>query len=238
MITVLSAWYIYHEMKKARIVIWRRHRVALAQKGVALNELVYDANDVEVGGMDPTYDGRPMLAPYGTQGYNDGHEEVLSRPIGHGERGSYATPYDIAYDHDGEMSIYRVDAADAMSERLETEKRVSQHLLDRRSSKGSSAHAGQAPQIRVDAPSSGPPSSFPPSFPTAAPTGGSGLQRAPTDASVYSVHPQSLNTAHFPAPVPSHASHLESEHTAYSGPSVYSQPSAPPTQPSHHGGYV
>lgn len=229
-ITVGSAWYIYREMNKARIVIWRRHRMALAQKGVALNELVYDANDVEVGGTGlRDSDGRPMLPTYAV-GYNDSREEVISdspshgrtRPVGRGDRASYATPYDIAYDHDGEMSIYHVDG---LSERMETEKRVSQQLLDRRSSRGSSsAHA--TPQIRVDA-TGPPPSSFPPSFPTAHPA--PGLQRAPSDASTYSVHP--VAPATFPAAIPSHSEH--SEHTAYSAPSAYSQPSAVPTHAAH-----
>lgn len=276
-ITVGSAWYIYREMNKARIVIWRRHRMALAQKGVALNELVYDANDVEVGGTGLRDGaGRPMLAPYATMGYNDSREEMVDEhgsPVraypartastahsaGHsaahgGDRASYAPPYDIAYDHDGEMSIYRVDA---LSERLEAEKRVSQQLLDRRSSRGSSAahtaHSGfgapaqPAPQIRVDAP----PSAFPSSFPTAHPA--PGLQRAPSDASTYSVHP--VDPASFPAPAPSSgASHEHSAHTDfsrpsdYSLPSAYSQPSAPPSahphpthphpQPGAPGGFV
>lgn len=221
-------------MNKARIVIWRRHRMALAQKGVALNELVYDANDVEVGGTGLRDNaGRPMLPAYATQGYNDSREEIMSeatpgstpvRPARPGDRASYATPYDIAYDHDGEMSIYHVDG---LSERLETEKRVSQQLLDRRSSRGSSsAHA--APQIRVDH-AGPPPSAFPPSFPQAHPAPG-GLQRAPSDASTYSVHP--VAPANFPAPVPSQTSHSHEQsehtaHTAHSAPSAYSQPSAP-----------
>lgn len=171
MITVLSAWYIYREMNKARIVIWRRHRVALATKGVQLNELVYDSHDIEVGGSGLRAPGEdvdsPMLQSF-SQNNNyygqDDRQEFMAdgrrHPgVGEGERHSYATPYDIAYDHDGEMSIYRVEGA--MEDRREAEKRVSQQLLDRRTS------ADRPSQDHARAPGAGrvggaaPPSSFP-----------------------------------------------------------------------------
>lgn len=222
MITILSAWYIYREMNKARIVIWRRHRVTLATKGVQLNELVYDSHDIEVGGSGLRAPGddvdSPMLQSFSQNNnyYSEDRQEFMAdgrRPgVGEGERHSYATPYDIAYDRDGEMSIYRVEGA--MEDRMETEKRVSQQLLDRRQSQDQGKVAGG----RVGG--GAPPSSFPvpqphrPSDPYLA-----GGYNPPSDPYVAAggAPPTDALGAGYDAPSPSQA------HSNYS---AYSQPSA------------
>lgn len=183
-------------MNKARIVIWRRHRVALATKGVQLDELVYDANDVEVGGGAPHLGARdgegahtPMLgAEYGpVLGYDDAR----------GQRHSYATPYDIAYDRAAGMSVYRVEGADgvegALEDRLEVERRV---------------------EARLSA------------FPVPQPSGGAGVHRAPSAVSTYApADPGAAGSASFPVahPQTSQAPHEYATQPAYSA--AYPPPS-------------
>ncbi|RSH90810.1 Tlg2-vesicle protein [Saitozyma podzolica] len=92
-ITILSAWYIYREMNKARIVVWRRQRMALAAQGVSLDPVTgakrASYKEFPEGGMDDPDARSPILR---------NHQ-------------SYQNPYDISYRRDDEMSVYQVEPA-------------------------------------------------------------------------------------------------------------------------------
>ncbi|ORY31839.1 snare associated Golgi protein-domain-containing protein [Naematelia encephala] len=91
--TCLSAWYIYHKMNQARIVVWRRQRMALSAKGsstdpeIGLNRSRFQEYPVTTDKVEDIEAGTPILTPYQT----------------------YQNPYEMHYRSTDNISVDDVD---------------------------------------------------------------------------------------------------------------------------------
>ncbi|EIW67590.1 hypothetical protein TREMEDRAFT_74454 [Tremella mesenterica DSM 1558] len=103
LITILAAWYIWREMSKARVIVWRRQRMALAGKGVSMDPVTgkqrSSYKDPETGEVD------------------DSRSPILQQHrIAHQSYQSYRNPYDIQYRPNDTMSVYDVDGPHPLPE--------------------------------------------------------------------------------------------------------------------------
>lgn len=123
-VTVYAAWYIYHQMHKVRVIVWRRLRIQAASRGIALGQVGYASGDPELGRVSDEA-ATPILQTHPHRTTTGG-----LAPGGRDERSSYVNPYDIRYDREGDMSVYHVDA---MTERVNMEEDIADRVRRMRS---------------------------------------------------------------------------------------------------------
>lgn len=164
-------------MHKVRIVVWRRRRMEMASRGIALNSVRYDDHAKAELGASETLDeaARPMLARRSSNTYPSSEQtsNPYLNPSPQRQRTSYQTPYDMSYKRTDDMSVYNVDA---MHERMDMEADIADRLRAR--SPPLSGGQGRAPSYTLTDPgvvhaSSTGTQAFPESHPT-------GIRRAPS----------------------------------------------------------
>jgi hypothetical protein len=168
-ITIAAAWYIWYEMHKVRVVVFRKRRMEMASRGISLSALEYGGRKSEVDvearpilRVDPAHAGHDhsphhqrhlvgspqhmshpfQAAPSHSYQAAPSHSSDRLRDLGSPEilRSSYQTPYDISYKKtNDDMSLYHVDA---LTERLNMEADIVDHLKHN-STQNSYAAAGQ-----------------------------------------------------------------------------------------------
>ncbi|WVQ96249.1 hypothetical protein IAU59_003353 [Kwoniella sp. CBS 9459] len=123
LITIWAAWYIWREMHKARVHVWRKRRIEAASRGIVLNPVngstggpigerkewdstaeLDNANRTDVDRTRPGEEDDESLNPI-----------LIHR---HPHHQSYQNPYDIRYQSQDDMSIYHVDGGRAQDQDL------------------------------------------------------------------------------------------------------------------------
>ncbi|WOO83355.1 Golgi apparatus membrane protein TVP38 [Vanrija pseudolonga] len=182
LLTIGSAWWIYHKMHQVRVIVWRQRRVANNTKGIAMNSLGRDteAQDDE--------DIRPILRRLSQRQH--GHPETRLYDEGaYDSRQSYVNPYDIHYKRNDDMSVYHVDA---MSERVHMEQDIGNRIHESLEN-----HRPPAPPTSYSTRKQ-----VPSAFPEARPHQGSSLRRDVSSASAYGGTEPTVVPSSFPVPAP------------------------------------
>nr|XP_031864511.1 uncharacterized protein CI109_000426 [Kwoniella shandongensis]KAA5531583.1 hypothetical protein CI109_000426 [Kwoniella shandongensis] len=113
LITIWAAWYIWRQMHKARVHVWRKRRIEAASKGVTLDPLSNPRRtSYKEEFENPTSgDGTERLAIGHSNSVDvedDSRSPILLNHRPHHQ--SYQNPYDIRYHNNDSMSVYDVDA--------------------------------------------------------------------------------------------------------------------------------
>ncbi|WWC88340.1 uncharacterized protein L201_003250 [Kwoniella dendrophila CBS 6074] len=208
-ITIWAAWYIWHKMHQARIVVWRRRRMEAASKGLSMND-VSNKEWQQSNGSNQL--DRPTV--------NIENEDDLeaSSPIlthrHHQQHQSYQNPYDIRYQSQDDMSIYQVDQ-DRNSRLHPNSQQQQQGYINPYHESESTNSLGRKIEVEQDigyaykpSPSTDSLPQHSTQFPQAKSTGlsnsNSNLQRNQTSASQFSTFNDNQN-AQFPVPLPTQA---------------------------------
>ncbi|KAK4684416.1 hypothetical protein P7C73_g5762, partial [Tremellales sp. Uapishka_1] len=102
-ITTLAAWYIYREMSKARVFVWRKERMAmkadgsLGASGPSIRSKNRKSYIEYLEGPELDEEARSPILPRATR---PGHQAKQS---------SYENSYDISYNRDDDMSVYHIE---------------------------------------------------------------------------------------------------------------------------------
>ncbi|WVF68719.1 hypothetical protein IAT40_003491 [Kwoniella sp. CBS 6097] len=112
LITIWAAWYIWREMHRARVHVWRKRRIEAASRGIILNP-VNGSNGESTGERKEWGSAANLSAGNGTDvdrtRPDDGEDDESLNPILVHRHHSYQNPYDIRYQSQDDMSVYHVD---------------------------------------------------------------------------------------------------------------------------------
>lgn len=166
MITIWAAWYIYVEMRKARIHVWRKARMQAKEKGLPL-----DAVSMRSVQRDPEPDTFRNVRLTRAEERELASAPILTKHAPYDNpyvRDSYVKPYEIKYNRANDMSVYEVDG---LSERVQLEEDIASRW------RPGSAPAPSPRRSQYDPAASQPPSAFPQARP-------GGLRREPSNSAL------------------------------------------------------
>ncbi|OCF43524.1 hypothetical protein I317_02674 [Kwoniella heveanensis CBS 569] len=118
LITIWAAWYIWREMHRARVHVWRKRRIEAASRGIVLNPVNGFNGDSTTEDKEAWDSNAGLDVPSSRLGHGtdvdrtrapEGDDEALSPILVHRHH-SFQNPYDIRYQSQDDMSVYHVDA--------------------------------------------------------------------------------------------------------------------------------